>query len=178
MKHIRDLIAGAYYLLFSTIMWLPFECVRRVWLIITLKHTGKKIFVMKNVEFMSPQRISIGDNSVVNKGTLLDGRGTLTIGKNVDIAREVIIWTCTHDVNHPKHSTHCSPVTVEDHVWIGCRAIIMPGVKIGRGAVIGAGSVVTKDVPPKTIVAGVPAKIIRERENELTYKLDFHPWFT
>lgn len=99
----------------------------------------------------------------------IDGGGECIIGKNVMMAPEVIILTLNHkyiDMNCPiiMQGSYASKVVIEDDVWIGIRAIILPGIKIGRGAVIGAGAVVTKDVPPYTVVGGVPAKIIKRRE--------------
>lgn len=174
----KSWIYGLYHLVFSIVMWMPFECIRWTLLKIALKHFGRGAFVMRNVEFMSPHRISIGENSVINKGTLLDGRGGIFISDNVDIARDVIIWSCTHDISDESHSTFCKPVNIENHVWIGARATIMPGITIGQGAVIGTGAVVTKNVPPYSIVAGCPAKVIGTRNNRLKYNLNFHPWFT
>lgn len=175
---IKPFVAGLYYLIFRIIMWIPIEFIRFIWLKLNLNHLGKSVFICSGVEFMSPQRISIGNNSVVNHGVLIDGRGGIDIKDNVDIARDVIIWSCTHDISDARHATFCKKVIIEHHVWIGCRAIIMPGVHIGVGAVIGAGAIVTKDVPDMSIVAGVPAKIIGKRDNLLNYNLDFHPWFT
>ncbi len=84
------------------------------------------------------------------------------IGEDVAIARDVIIRdTDSHKIVAENHKV-TAPVKIGNHVWIGTRAIIMKGVTVGDGAVIAAGAVVTKDVPPKTIVAGVPAKVIRE----------------
>lgn len=109
---------------------------------------------------------------------MLDGRGAnLSIGDNTDIAQEVNIWTLTHDVNDSMHRVYGKPVTICDHCWIGARVTVLPGITIGRGAVIGTCSVVTKDVPPLAIVAGNPAKVIGKRENPLEFELNFHPWF-
>lgn len=109
---------------------------------------------------------------------MLDGRGTLKIGDNVDIAQEVNIWTEDHDYNSPSFKSQVKPVFIEDYVWIATRATILPGVTIGKGAVVACGAVVTKDVPPLAIVAGVPAKIIGYRKEEaLQYKLGDRAWF-
>lgn len=182
MNKIRQTIkyfcSGLYYFFFSLVMTIPFELVRCGWLRVNLKRFGKGSFAMTGVEFLSPQRISIGNRCVINKKTLLDGRGGITIGNDVDIAREVLIWSCTHDISDINHSTFCKSVTIEDHVWIGARATILPGITIGRGAVIGTSSVVTKDIPPMAVAVGNPAKIIKYRVNELSYNLDFHPWFS
>lgn len=174
---IKSFLSGFYGFIFRIIMTLPFEFIRRLWLKFTLSKFGSGTFVMSFVEFISPWKISIGNNCVINKDALLDGRGGLYIGNNVDIAREAIIWTCTHDISDLNHTIYHKSVVIEDYVWIGARATILPGIKIGRGAVIGTCAVVTKDVPPCSVVAGNPARIIGKRENALMYTLDHHPWF-
>jgi maltose O-acetyltransferase len=115
--------------------------------------------------------VRIGRNSRINRNCTLDARSPLAIGDNVSISPEVMILAGTHDVNDPRFApSEVGPwaVTIEDHVWIGSRAMIMPGVTVGRGAVVAAGAVVTKDVPPLTIVAGVPAKPIGMRDSGAT----------
>jgi acetyltransferase-like isoleucine patch superfamily enzyme len=108
----------------------------------------------------------------------LDGRGgQLRIGNNVDIAQETNIWTLEHDVNNDYHASVGADVTIEDFVWIASRATILPGVTIHRGAVVDANSVVTKDVPAMSIVAGIPARQIGERKSQLKYTLYYAPWF-
>lgn len=178
MKKIKPFVAGLYYLVFEFIMWIPFWCIRNLWLTLNLNYLGKKTYIMRKVEFMSPSKISIGEDCVVNKYSLLDGRVGLQIADHVDIAKGCEIWTCTHLPNNNNHATICKTVIIEDHVWIGAHVTIMPGVHIGRGAIIGTKSVVTKDIPPLSIVAGVPSKIIGIRNNSLTYELNFSPWFT
>ncbi len=101
--------------------------------------------------------------SVINPKCHLDTRGGIEIGKNVSISGEVVILTGDHDIQDPKFKARFRSVKIEDNVFIGFRATILPDVIIGRGSVICAGSVVTKDVPPLTIVAGVPAKKIGNR---------------
>ena len=108
----------------------------------------------------------------------LDGRGgELNIGEDVDIGPWTHIWTLQHDPNDPNHGTKEGAVTIGDHVWIASRATILPGVTIGRGAVVACGSVVTKNVPELAIVAGIPAKVIGERKNPLKYELNYYPRF-
>ena len=95
--------------------------------------------------------------------------GPLKIGENVMMGPEVTILTHTHNIERTdipmrQQGTIVKEVIIGNDVWIGMRSIIMPGVKIGNGAVIGAGAVVTKDVPDNAIVGGVPSKIIRYRK--------------
>lgn len=134
--------------------------------------------VLRNVVFFNPSNISIGRNSIVNSKSLLDGRGgRIEIGENVDIARETNIWTMEHIPNDINHTTCSGDVIIEDHVWIASRATILPGVRIGRGAVVAAGAVVTKDIPEKAIVAGIPARVIDWRNNPLVYNLNYRKLF-
>lgn len=138
---------------------------------------GKHCAVCRNVDIRSPYRIEIGEHCTVNKRVVLDGRGGLKIGKNVDIAQEVNIWSLQHDYNSPTYSTKRGIVVIEDYVWLASRVTVLPGVTIGRGAVIGACSVVTKDIPPMSIAVGNPAKIIGRRYDCLEYELGHRGWF-
>lgn len=104
--------------------------------------------------------------------------GGVFIGNNVDIAQATNIWTEQHDYNSPTYKSVCKEVIIDDYVWLASRATVLPGVHIGRGAVVASGTVVTKNVPPLAIVAGVPAKIIGYRKEEvLQYKLGDRAWF-
>lgn len=122
--------------------------------------------------FYYPPNISLGEGTIVGNKVFIDGRDKVKIGSNTDIASEVMIYNSEHDLGDPDFKAILAPVTIGDYCFIGPRAIIMPGVKIGDGSVIAGGAVVTKDVPAYTIVGGVPAKPIAERKNKkLTYKL-------
>lgn len=127
--------------------------------------------------FVTGRRISIGDNVVVNRRVYLDGRVGVRICNNVSISPEVYIVSLEHDLNDPSFATRGEEVVIEDDVWIGARAMVMPGVRIGRGAVIAAGAVVTRNVRPYQIVGGVPARPLGERPRQLNYKLKYFPWF-
>jgi acetyltransferase-like isoleucine patch superfamily enzyme len=122
-------------------------------------------------------QINIGDNTVINREVYLDGRVSLNIGNNVNISHKTIIQTLTHDPQDSNFNCLSKPVIIEDNVWIGVGATILPGVKIGEGAVIGAGSVVTRDVSAHTIVVGNPARFIKYREKKLLYKSKYFPFF-
>lgn len=158
-------------------MFLPFYHLRLLWCKIFFKSFGKNVYISRNVDIRSPWKGRIGNNVVINKRVVLDVRGGVFIGNNVDIAQDVQIWTAEHDVHGTDHKMTSAPVTICDNVWIASRATILPGVTIGEGAVVAAGAVVTKDVPPYAIVGGVPARKIGERSHELNYTLKHKPFF-
>lgn len=127
--------------------------------------------------FVTGYRIQIGSNTVINRFCYLDGRVTLKIGNNVNVSHYTLIQTLTHDPQNPDFVCVEGAVTIEDHAWIGARAIILPGITIGEGAVVAAGAVVTRDVAPYTIVGGNPARLIKERTRDLRYKTQYFPLF-
>lgn len=110
-------------------------------------------------------RLTIGNNSFVNAGTDIRCMNSVTIGDGVGIGRKVTIMDsdCHTVVTENGRNVLSAPVTIGNHVWIGANARILKGVTIGDGALVAAGAVVTKDVPPNTIVAGIPAKVIKEK---------------
>lgn len=143
---------------------------------------GSTLHMMGRV--YDPRYIEIGEDTIIGEKFTLDGRRQLTgsksgikIGDHVDIASEVMIWTSQHDIHSPDFHPIEEPVVIKDYVFIGPRAIILPGIKIGKGAVIAAGAVVSKDVEERQIVAGVPAKVIGERKGDLNYTLGRARWW-
>lgn len=113
--------------------------------------------------------VSIGHGTTINRRATLDGRGGLEIGSNVSVSEGVKLLTATHDVQSTDFELQLRPVRVADWVWIGVDAIVLPGVTVGEGAVVGAGSVVTRDVEPYTVVAGNPASLRAVRPRGLNY---------
>lgn len=109
--------------------------------------------------------VTIGEDCFIQQCCTFFGRGGITIGNGVFIGPKVNLITINHDVNPANRSaTYGRPIVIEDKAWIGINSTILPGVRIGHGAIIGAQSVVTHDVPPMAIVAGNPARIIKKIE--------------
>jgi maltose O-acetyltransferase len=117
--------------------------------------------------------VQIGDHSIINRDVILDGRMGLKIGSNVSISEGALLLTLEHDPNSLTFDNRGGAVTIGNRVFVGARAIILPGITLGEGAVVAAGAVVTHDVPPFTIVGGVPARPIGERRSDLIYTLDY-----
>ncbi|NEK25094.1 acyltransferase [Sulfitobacter sp. JBTF-M27] len=138
---------------------------------------GTSSSVHWRTRFYSPQKLIIGRNTIIGNDAMLDARNGIIIGNNVSLSMGVWIWTMQHDPQDPDYGITGGCVRIEDYAWISCRVTILPNVRIGRGAVVAAGAVVTKDVPQFAIVAGVPAVVIGERERNLKYQLDFHKPF-
>lgn len=129
---------------------------------------GKNVKIDELVRVDRPCGLKIGDETFVGRGSFIHAGGTVDIGANVLIGPYVKIWSADHqfgDRNIPirEQGHEFSPVVIGDDAWLGVSCIVLKGVTIGRGAVIGAGSVVTKDVAPYCVVAGIPAKPIGSR---------------
>jgi acetyltransferase-like isoleucine patch superfamily enzyme len=112
--------------------------------------------------------ITLGDSCSVNPFCLLDGFGGLTIGNDVRIASNSVLLSSSHcydDVDVSIHSQGAErrPTVIEDDVWIGAHVVVTGGVRIGAHSIIGAGAIVLKDIPPYSVAAGVPARVVRSR---------------
>ncbi|HUQ85027.1 MAG TPA: DapH/DapD/GlmU-related protein [Candidatus Limnocylindrales bacterium] len=156
----------------------PSHIIRRFFYRLAGVQIGSGSAIHMGARFYNPRNITIGNGTIIGEGIVLDGRDKLSIGNHVDIASDVMIYNSQHDIEDPHFGGINAPVRIGDYVFIGPRSIILPGVNIGKGAVIAAGSVVTKDVKEFEMVGGVPAKIIKERVlKELNYKLGRAAWF-
>lgn len=134
---------------------------------------GPGSIIHSETRFFHPSKVKIGEDCNIGNKAFLDGRRGLLIGNRVNTGTDVMIYTLHHDIDSPSFDIIGGPVIIEDYVYIGPRALILPNVHIGRGAVVAAGAVVTKDVPSYAIVGGVPARFIRERCHDLDYRPDF-----
>jgi maltose O-acetyltransferase len=157
---------------------IPSHTIRKTAYTFSGMQIGSKSAIHMGLVLYNPSNISIGTGTIIGERCILDGRAKLSIGNHVDIASEVMIYNSQHNIHDPHFLATEEPVIIEDYVFIGPRAIILPGVKLGKGAVIGAGAVVPKDVPAGSVVGGIPAKEIGKREiNNLNYKLGRAAWF-
>lgn len=130
-------------------------------------HIGKKCKIQPHVDVGFRPNLIVGDRCQINQLTQIK---TAVIGNYVMIAPGVVFLDRTHFASrldvpmYHQGSSERTPVVIDDDVWIGQNAILMPGIRVGKGAIVGAGSVVTKDVPSMAVVAGVPARIIKMRD--------------
>jgi len=167
----RSVQDGLTFLLSHYLMRVPSQTIRHS----VLRSWGLKLdegsLIYMGAEIRDPQNIVIGAGTTIGHNCTLDGRGSLHIGNSVNLSSEVMIWTMQHDHRSPTFGAVSVPVIIEDYAWVSCRAIVLPGVTIGKGAVVAAGAVVTKSVEPYAIVAGIPAKPIGQRNQDLEYTL-------
>jgi acetyltransferase-like isoleucine patch superfamily enzyme len=165
---------GLLYFCNKVIGELPSHTLRLGWYRRVMRfQIGERSFIFTGARFDCRGGFFLGDHSVINERCRLDNRGTLRIGSNVSISSEVCLLTADHDPGSESFIGRNRPVEIGDYVFIGTRAMVLPGCTVGRGAIVGAGSVVTKNVEPFAIVAGNPARQIGQRPGNLTYELDY-----
>lgn len=171
----RDYILhGLYFNLYGFFKYLPSpigDLIRGLLTRPFMKKMGK-VRMYEGVTVWYPYRIEIGDNVTLNEWVYINGLGGLKIGNGVRIAHRATILSTYHIVEDTERFMHTqgqvgAMTVIEDDVLIGCNSTILMGVTIGRGAIIGAGAVVTKDVDSYAVVAGVPARKIRDRRAEI-----------
>src|SRR3954454_8635150 len=142
---------------------IPFAPLRRAALRLAGAETDQTSTTMLGTEVWAARRLSVGPRSIVGRHCLLDARGGIQIGKDVNVTSYTRFMTAKHLVDDPGFDAVYEPIVVGDHVWIALGATILGGVTIGEGAVVAAGAVVTGDVEPYAIVGGTPARKLRER---------------
>jgi acetyltransferase-like isoleucine patch superfamily enzyme len=138
---------------------------------------GKGSTVFMNCKFDCSEGLIIGENTVINANCRLDSRGELEIGNNVSVSEDVIFLTADHNEDLIGISGRAKKIVIKDYVWIGTRAMILPGVAIEKGAVVAAGAVVTRNVESLHIVAGIPAKKINLRPEKFDYSAKYRRLF-
>ena len=164
--------------LLHIIGYFPSHHVRRFFYRLAGMKIGTGSTLHMGTRFYNPGNITIGKDTIIGEGAVLDGRAPLLIGDHVDFATEVMVYNAQHDIESTTFAAETGSVVIKDYVFVGPRTIILPGVTIGKGAVVAAGAVVTKDVEPFTVVGGIPAKVIGERNlKDLHYRLGRAAWF-
>jgi maltose O-acetyltransferase len=178
VKRINTVLLELEVYLLHLIGFLPSHILRRFFYRLAGIKIGAGSTVHTGARFYNPINIWIGKDTIIGENAVLDGRDKLIIGDHVDIASEVMIYNSEHDIKSDNFQAVQKPVKLEDYIFIGPRAIILPGVTIGKGAIVAAGAIVTKNVEAFQIVAGIPAIAIGKRSNkELHYKLGRAAWF-
>jgi acetyltransferase-like isoleucine patch superfamily enzyme len=163
-----------FYLFNNILTFFPNHKIRISYLKNILKmKIGKSCFIHMGARFEG--KITIGNNTVIGRNCVLIGE--IIIKNNVSITAETYIFTFSHEVNSPQFVSFNKPVIIDDYVWIGARAIVLPGIHLGKGSVLGAASTATKDIPAFSIFAGAPAKEIGKRSELLEYTLNYSPYF-
>ena len=162
MRHSFQLVAYAVANRLAVI----FENAQRLYLIRRFKSRGQNVSVHMPVCISGAENITVGDNASLGAFVQMWGEGGIQIGNRVMIGSHTAITSLTHD-----YRAECMQktllrrrVVIGDDVWIGAHCVVMPGITVGKGAVVGAGSIVTKDVEPYSIVVGDPARLLKYRE--------------
>lgn len=167
-----------YYLYNYIISYFPSNNLRIFYLRnFLLAKIGKECFIHMGV-FIGGDKLEIGNNTVIGRQCYLgSGGGKLVIGDNVSLTAQTYIFCSSHKKNSPSFELSYGDVIIKDYAWIGARAMILPNIVIGKGAILGANSTLTKNIPDFTIFAGSPAKKVGERKRNLKYKLKYFPYF-
>ena len=171
-KHLKGFRVGlSHIFLNSFAAHFPSRHLRRFCVRLAGVKMGREVRFYPGFQIRAPKGVTIGEGASIGPKVLLDGRCGLEIGDGAVIAYDAVVWTQSHDYNSPDFCGKGAPVKIGPRAWICSRAIILPGVSVGEGAVVASGAVVTHDVPPYTVVGGVPACQIALREKlDYTYR--------
>lgn len=161
---IKTILLEFWLMILRWVGHIPIHSIRKLFYILSGVKMPFNSTIHMWANFFNPSNISIGCDTIIGDHCFLDGRAPLTIGSHVGIASQVLIYNDEHEINSDSYGNSFGPVEIGDYVFIGPRVIILPNIKIGKGAVVAAGAVVTKDVPEFEIWGGVPAKKISDRK--------------
>jgi len=166
------------YLLNTVVNRVPFPAARLALYRAAGLRIGPNSNIMMNVRVMTPQGIEIGDHCIIGEFCQLDGRAVrlgegpgLKIGDNVNVGAYTAFIAGSHEPDSPDFAGPLARTVVQDRAWITMNCTVLAGVTVGEGAVVSAASLVNKDVPPYTMVGGVPAKYLKDRSRDLRYTL-------
>lgn len=169
---------GRLFLANRVVAYVPIHWVRLLFYRKVMKiKIGKGSSILMGAWLDTVGNLTIGEKTTINQKCRLDARGGLTIGSNVSISAEVCILTADHDIQSRDFCGRLAPVRIEDYVFAGTRALILPGLSLRRGSVVAAGAVVTRDTEAFTVVGGVPARTIAKRGTDVDYDCYYRPLF-
>ena len=143
--------------------WLPFSRLKPPLLRAFGATVGEGVVTKPHVRIKDPRNLTVGAHCWIGEGVWVDNLAPVALGDDVCLSQGVYLCTGGHDHTRPSFDLVAEPITVEDQAWIGAKAVLLPGVTVGRGAVVAAGAVVTRDVPAGTIVGGSPARVLKRR---------------
>jgi|GEM_PF-481487 len=127
-----------------------------------LASCGEDVVLRDGANILVPQKVRLGHHVAIGHHSLLRGLGGITIGNFVLLGDHVILATSSHPTDEVHYHNYWeAPITLHDNVWLGAGVLVMPGVTIGKNSVIGAGAVVTEDIPANSVAVGMPAKVIK-----------------
>lgn len=166
ITRLKTILLEFWLMVLRFVGFIPIHFIRKFFYIISGVKMPFNSTIHIGANFFKPSNITIGHDTIIGDHCFLDGRAPLKIGSHVGIASQVLIYNDEHDINSLDYGNSFGPVEIGDYVFIGPRAIILPNIKIGKGAVVAAGAVVTKDIPDFEIWGGIPAKKINDRQNK------------
>lgn len=123
---------------------------------------GARVHVYPDAKVWAPWHLTMADDACLGDRAEAYNVAPITLGERAIVSQDGFLCTASHDHRDPAFPLTHAPITLERHAWVAARAIVLPGITIGEGAVVGAGSVVTRDVAAGTVVAGNPARVVRE----------------
>ncbi len=159
----KTLARGLFRFKRALLLWLR----SKFWSLV-FKECGWGLNVYGRISVRAPEQITLGHHCRLNEGVIVVGTGPLTLGSHVHIAGQVVLATSGLDYKKEDWPNFSAPIVIHDFAWVGAGSRVRPGITIGEGAIVGMGSVVTHDVAPYTVVAGVPARVIGSIEQRLT----------
>lgn len=168
-NRIARMVWGIVYIILFRFSPIPFHGWRSFLLRLFGAKVGKSVHVYPKVKIWAPWNLDLGDNCGVGNGAILYSMGKISIGCRATISQGVHLCAGTHDYTKPGFPTVPKPITIENFVWVAAEAFIHPGVTIRIGSVIGARSVVTRDMPEWMVCSGHPCVPIKERS-----RIDFN----
>lgn len=176
LAKLRAHLGAAFYN--GIVTGLPSHTLRQSFLRAAGATIGRRVAILGGTLVVVPSGIHVGDRSTIGFRCFLGGEGGLHIAEDVNISSFCVLLGGYHEIDSPTFASIQRPIVIEDHAWLATGVTVMSGIRIGRGAVGAAGAVITRDVPPYTVVGGVPAKRIGERDPAAcVYELGYRPRF-